>query len=376
MSLSVTALQLLHHLIQSIMYLRYKLEPYNGQSTRYLCPQCNHREKTFVRYIDTETKLYVNTIVGRCNRESNCGYHYSPKQYFQDNHISIETIHTRTSQPHFDRTKPVSYIPNVVFNASLKAYDTNNFIKYLSGILGVEVTEQLKQRYHIGTSKYWNGATVFWQIDIEGKIRTGKIMLYNPETGKRIKEPFSHIHLAHKALKSPNFELKQCLFGEHLLIDTSKPVAIVESEKTAIIASIYLPDFIWLATGSLSNLSLEKCKILKGRNVFLFPDLNGYDKWNVKAKEIASIAHIHVSDLLERKASDDERKNGFDIADYLMHFNLDQFKIRTEKKIPPLPKTTPKENSIQTYGQLFDFIKGNCPRLYENLLNTKAGIMN
>jgi len=45
--------------------------------------------------------------------------------------------------------------------------------------------------------------------------------------------------------------MKQCLFGEHLLSDTSatmsaKPVAIVESEKTALVAAMFIPDFVWL----------------------------------------------------------------------------------------------------------------------------------
>jgi hypothetical protein len=28
---------------------------------------------------------HIHPSVGRCNRESNCGYHYTPKQYFQVN---------------------------------------------------------------------------------------------------------------------------------------------------------------------------------------------------------------------------------------------------------------------------------------------------
>ncbi len=95
-------------------------------------------------------------------------------------------------------------------------------------------------------------------------------------------------------------------------------MAIVESEKTAIIASAFMPDFIWLATGSLNNLSADKCAVLKGRKVVLFPDLNAFDKWSAKAKELAHITSFLVSDLLERNASDAERRDGLDIADYLL----------------------------------------------------------
>ena len=150
-------------------------------------------------------------------------------------------------------------------------------------------------------------------------------MLYSPTTGKRVKEPFNHITWVHKALKQPEFELRQCLFGEHLLQDITKPVAIVESEKTAVIASVYLPQFIWLAVGSLTNLNAEKCNILKGRTVTLFPDLNGFEKWSSKAKELSHIATFNVSDLLERKATEAEREQGFDLADYLIKLEVKAF---------------------------------------------------
>ena len=64
---------------------RYILEPYKGLKTRYTCPNCQHKGKTFTCYIDTETSNHIAPTVGRCNRESNCGYHYKPKQYFEEN---------------------------------------------------------------------------------------------------------------------------------------------------------------------------------------------------------------------------------------------------------------------------------------------------
>ena len=92
--------------------------------------------------------------------------------------------------------------------------------------------------YRVGTSKHWQGATVFWQIAADGEVRGGKIMLYDRLTGHRVQEPFPHINWVHSVLKLPDFKLTQCFFGEHLLpYIRDKPVAIVESEKTAILAT-------------------------------------------------------------------------------------------------------------------------------------------
>ena len=70
--------------------------------------------------------------------------------------------------------------------------------------------------------------------------------------------------------------------GEHLLtIYPTATVAIVESEKSAIIASFIMPELIWLATGGIQSLTIEKCRVLRGRNVILYPDLGAYDKWSL-----------------------------------------------------------------------------------------------
>lgn len=363
---------------------RYILEPYKGMNTRYRCPGCQHREKTFSLYIDTETGEHLNHSVGRCNRESNCGYHYTPKQYFQDNNISFDTPQPRqywkpkavTIPP-----KPVSFIPVEIFKASLKSHEANNFVKFLIDLFGVEVASELISKYFIGTSKHQfksiefpdyvspKGATVFWQIDAQGKVRTGKIMLYSPTTGKRVKEPYNHITWVHKAIRQYGFELKQCLFGSHLLIDETKPVAIVESEKTAVIASVYLPQFIWLAVGSLTNLNTEKCCILKGRTVTLFPDLKAFEKWSNKAKELSSQLFgtmFTVSGLLERKATEAEKKQGFDLADYLIKFDYREFVLPETEPLPtdqpPAVQSLVEVKAFDPLAPAYNFIKPEQPR--------------
>lgn len=284
--------------------MKYQLEPYTTPSSRYHCPQCNDRGKTFVRYIDTETGEHLADHVGRCGRENNCGYYYKPGQYFESEGLRqgyrpMTIAQTKKRSVQKKKTQPptaVTYGPNdyryinpKMVDATLVKYERNNFVQYLLNTFDFDVVYQLICRYRIGTARHWNGATIFWQIDTEGFVRTGKVMLYNTETGKRVKKPFSHITWVHTLLtpqvNGEEFKLKQCLFGEHLLKQyPDKDVAIVESEKTAIIASAYNDSCIWLAAGSINNLNIEICKPLQGRTVILYPDLGAYDKWKTKAR--------------------------------------------------------------------------------------------
>ncbi|MHB9140968.1 MAG: DUF6371 domain-containing protein [Paludibacter sp.] len=125
--------------------------------------------------------------------------------------------------------------------------------------------------------------------------------------------------------------LQQCFFGEHLLkIYPEKYVAIVESEKSAIIASCIMPELVWLTAGNLNGLSIEKCQVLKSRDVMLYPDLGAFEKWSEKAQMLNSLFpsphgegsgvryKISISTLLEDEASDSDRANGLDIADFVI----------------------------------------------------------
>ena len=50
-------------------------------SKKYRCPSCK-AEKRFKRYVFAHNNEYIHDLVGRCDRENSCGYHYSPKEYF------------------------------------------------------------------------------------------------------------------------------------------------------------------------------------------------------------------------------------------------------------------------------------------------------
>ena len=187
-----------------------------------------------------------------------------------------------------------------------------------------EQIQKVFENYLLGATK--NKEVIFWQIDINGKVRTGKIMQYNLETGKRIKHQSGAIDWVHNKLKKAgtlpeDFNLQQCFFGEHLLkLYPDKSVAIVESEKSALIASAVFPDLVWLGAGNLNGLSIDKCQVLKKRNINLFPDLGGYEKWSTKVKEIKQSVNceIKISKILEDIATEVQRSEGLDIADYMI----------------------------------------------------------
>lgn len=183
-------------------------------------------------------------------------------------------------------------------------------------------------------------------MDIVGRVRAGKIMLYDPETGKRVKHPYNHITWVHSLLKQKNFNLKQCFFGEHLLASQSdQPVAIVESEKTALISSFYMPQFQWIATGGKHGcFNDENLHVLKGRKTILFPDLGAWDDWQVKADKMKSLnIEVEIFDFLEKRATPEQRKEGYDIADFLLEAKQPTAILQAMIKCNPALKILMKE---------------------------------
>ena len=292
---------------------RYSLE--NG-GLKYACPAC--RKVRFVRYVDTSTGEQVTDVVGRCDREDSCGYHLTPKEHFLltgKNHFS--SVSTPIRKRPVQEQEP-SFIDAALMHATFTRYNENNFCRWLCGVFGEPRAFELVAVYKVGTAGRWPGSCVFWQVDRNGKTRRGKVMLYST-TGRRVKEPFNHITTVHSLMKLPQPQPEQCLFGEHLLsVDELRPVAIVESEKTAMVAAGFMPEFIWTATAGKGGLNREKLKAVRGRKVVLFPDLGAFEKWREVVKGMPGVT---VSDILERRASGADRAAGLDLADYLLREN-------------------------------------------------------
>ena len=325
-------------LYQQNMYKLPYLQKYKGKSTRFKCPSCG-RLQSFTLYLDGNTHEPIHRTVGRCNREIKCGFHYTPKQYFNDNPSLSPPlrggwegsgVRSYSSNPSkvIQRATPSPLerdggeIPFPFLKNSLSP--ASNFVSFLQNHFSENQINTVFEKYLLGATK--NKEVIFWQIDIAGKIRTGKIMQYNPETGKRIKHQNGAINWVHNKLKksrllSEDYNLQQCFFGEHLLkIYPVKSVAIVESEKSACIASCIIPELIWLAAGSLNGLTIEKCHVLKNRKVILFPDQGAFEKWKLKTQILKeqNDFKIIVSSFLENIIIETDRTNGLDVADYMI----------------------------------------------------------
>jgi hypothetical protein len=233
------------------------------------------------------------------------------------NYVGCKSHTTKVMQ----HEQPTSYIDNELMERTLSNYSINPLFVFLTGIIGKEETERIFRLYKVGTSKKWYGATVYWQIDRYGQVRSGKIMLYNSSDGHRVKEPHSYVSWVHSELHLDNFNMKQCLFGEHLLSQyPSKPIAIVESEKSALIASHFMSDFIWLATGGIHGcFKEESIQVLKNRSVMLCPDLGAFEAWKAKIPMLSAVcSKVIISEHLELVATEEQRKKGLDIADFLL----------------------------------------------------------
>jgi len=331
--------------MQAAIQYRYNLDK---SSKKFKCPQCG--QKRFVRVIDTETMDYLPDHVGRCDRESSCGYEYKWSEWLKEQGDK--------SQPFIEvkpveAPKPVDFLPFEYLQQTVRLYERNYLFLFFCSLFKKEVALSVFKQYLIGTSNYWKGATLYWQVDEEERLRQCKIMLYNPETGKRVKEgagvkrfdrksktyipetaldDCSKIYGKYLSEATKAMNLEQCFFGQHLLTEyPDKEVCIVESEKTALICSVYLPNYIWLATGGASGCKWREYnvyKVLKGRSVTFFPDYGFFNKktektcyqeWCERVERIKDVipGKIRVSNLIETRLANLERKDQ-DLADLLI----------------------------------------------------------
>ena len=224
----------------------------------------------------------------------------------------------------------------------------NNLLKTVKYPFEENDIKSVISLYKLGTitKGYRKGAITFPFIDVNNGIRTVQIKQFN-KANNTIGTDFLHSILVKEYNKNnkrlPKWlddYLKQdkrvtCLFGEHLLNKyPNNPIALVEAPKTAIYGALCfgLPDnpnnFIWLAVYNKSSFNIDKLEVLKGKTIFTFPDLSKnkstFNEWKNKAKKFEGLysnTKFIFSDLLENIATDEDKKEGKDIADFLIKYD-------------------------------------------------------
>lgn len=223
-------------------------------------------------------------------------------------------------------------------NAATRHYRRTSLYWYLCRVFDTVEVDRTFDAYKVGGSSYvgFGGglATCFPYIGMNGAIVDCKLMNYDPDTGSSKDKQGNRLpvnnalYLLLSAFKDkakkkaiikarhdgyecacrndeeaafvkyyPNIADLQtediradwCNFGDHLLAGRpTAEVCLVESEKTALIASIAYanryPDKVWIAVGSKSRLTptkcVKRCEPYIGHKIVIYPDYDGYfDEW-------------------------------------------------------------------------------------------------
>lgn len=263
-------------------------------SRHEVCPQCGKR--TFKPYIDSQTGKPAGGQYGRCERINTCQYMMYPKVDKQDD--------WQPARREVEAPRPIEYVRDSLVEDTFRNFGENIFFRWLVKMFGSETALALQSAYNLGTAS--GGGVIFWQQDRQHRFRTGKVMYYQP-TGRRDKT--RHSWFVHKKIRE-DFNYQQCFFGLHLATH-DKPVALCESEKTAVVMSVLMPDYTWLAAGGSEMLSIDRLMELP-RLDMVFADNGQAEKWAQRTRLFAGRRMDGSVDLAVERG---ELEPGSDILD-------------------------------------------------------------
>ena len=285
------------------------------------------------------------------------------------------TYTPRPAQPPLD----LLTLPMPMVKKTMKAIAQDNLVKWILNDIRWDYVQSLRvmpvlAEYCVGHGK--NGHTIFWQIDEQKRVRTGKMMKYypqgHPKFGHRDKEASWNFDFIHSTLSRhwdeehgvmtdeppypfPNIynpdkqEPQLTFFGMHLLdkYGKSATVNIVESEKTAVLMAIAYGNHatqVWMACGGLEMITRERLKpiIDRGRRIVLFPDRDGIEKWKVKVEQMHyERLSIDTKPVTEWWKPEDGEKA--DIADVVIRIINNSTELKT---IDQVRKEMPQANGL------------------------------
>src|SRR5690606_31698778 len=234
---------------------------------------------------------------------------------------------------------PTVIFPEETWLKDIRKTMSSNFHRFAADRLGV--TKEHLAKWGVGSR--WK-FTAFVLSNLKGETVNAKFVAYTTE-GKRDKsekEDGSPVFVPHYVGKSylkaqkietdpakledwqDYYKFLRCFYGEHLW-DKAKDTCLVESEKTAVIAAFFFPQYNWLATGGNHGMTFEQFEIFYGYTGRI---------WNIVDNDKAGFQKSKTIQWLDKLAEmrDDpseilsvnlfaESKEGWDLADAIIYDN-------------------------------------------------------
>ena len=197
-----------------------------------------------------------------------------------------------------EKKQELRYVDADVFRGA-KAWPLEkcSLFRWMFGMFPEDRVREVWDKYNVTTDSHGN--CVFWYVDQDGRILYDKRILYK-EDGHRDKDFFPG-----RQFRVADGYTGRCYFGA-CVPDDGKKAFIGESEKSALLASLYYGGRRFLATGGKGNLrEIEP-------NMMLVPDMDArmeweekgevwpwWEKWGIPVSEIPD--HADIGDLIEMK---------------------------------------------------------------------------
>ena len=197
-----------------------------------------------------------------------------------------------------EKKQELRYVDADVFRGA-KAWPLEkcSLFRWMCGMFPEDRVREVWDKYNVTTDSHGN--CVFWYVDQDGRILYDKRILYK-EDGHRDKDFFPG-----RQFRVADGYTGRCYFGA-CVPDDGKKAFIGESEKSALLASLYYGGRRFLATGGKGNLrEIEP-------NMMLVPDMDArmeweekgevwpwWEKWGIPVSEIPD--HADIGDLIEMK---------------------------------------------------------------------------
>ena len=322
------------------------------------CPLC--KNNSFKHFIYNEGDIQIGEYVGFCLNKD-CSYCLLPEEFFayrsqlvyQSGNSDLINLGLKMSE-----RGDMDYYISRYWATGLTC--DNNLFNYLSRYFDKDQIEKIFNLYKVQTSVFdkWKNACIFWRINRDGRKLAYKLIQFRIDD-ERAGHRDPKVSILQHSLVDNESGKRYCLFGLHLLNNPdnqNKPICIVESEKTAIIASIVYPDGLWLSTGSsryLNKMNISDIPEEMKNNIILFPDpdLEGNineetgkpDDWYERKRWFDKLEGATISGFMKKYVEDykteliqefgAEHYKEMDLADYIVRTKNKKQEVATFEEI-------------------------------------------